>query len=118
MSEIYQLKIIAIGIKPPIERILWTKSTATFFNLHNTIQRLFGLHAYHLFEFCSRRDAAPIGDGYEGNSRLAKNVKLSTEFQYVKKMNYVYDFGDQWEFSIALQKILPANEISGLSFLC
>lgn len=116
MSEIYQLKIIAIEIKPPIERIVWIKSTATFFSLHNTIQRLFGLHAYHLFEFYAHRDAAPIGDGYEDRSRLAKNVKLSTEFRYVKKMKYVYDFGDQWEFSITLQKILPDNKLVDYPF--
>lgn len=97
MTEIYQLKIVAIGIKPTIERTLWIKSTATFLNLHNVIQGLFGLDAYHLFEFDSGRDASPISDGSD-HSRSAKNVKLGTEFRYIKKMRYVYDFGDHWEF--------------------
>lgn len=115
MTEIYQFKIGAIGIKPIIERILWIKSTATFFNLHNVIQELFGLDGYHLFEFYPSRDAAPIGDGHD-HSRLAKNVKLSTEFRYIKKMRYVYDFGDNWEFSILLQKILPDNKLVDYPF--
>lgn len=115
MTEIYQFKIVVRGIKPIIERILWIKSTATFFNLHNVIQRLFGLDASHLFEFYPSRDASPIGDGHD-YSRLAKNVKLSTEFRYIKKMRYIYDFGDNWEFSILLQKILPDNKLVDYPF--
>ncbi len=34
MTEIYQFKIVAIGIKPIIERILWIKSTATFWAIY------------------------------------------------------------------------------------
>lgn len=43
--EIYQLKITAKDIQPKIERVLWIKSTATFLNLHRTLQTLFGLCA-------------------------------------------------------------------------
>ncbi len=53
---------------------------------------------------------APISDGND-HSRSAKNVKLSTEFRYIKKMRYVYDFGDHWEFSILLQKVMPDNKL-------
>lgn len=109
MIEIYQLKIVATDIKPKIERIILIKSTAAFFNLHDTIQWLFGLDDSHLFEFYTTRDAAPISDG-ENDSRLAHRVRLSSEFKYVKKMYYTYDFGDDWRFSITLQKILPYVE--------
>lgn len=110
MSEIYQFKIVAIGIKPKIECILWIKSTASFFNLHDTTQRLFGLDGYHLFEFYTSRDASSISDGQD-HSRLAKNVKLSTEFRHIRKIYYLYDFGDNWEFSITFQKVFPDNKI-------
>lgn len=115
MIEIYQFKIVATGVKPKIERILLIKSTATFLNLHNTIQQLFGLHAYHLFEFYTTSDAAPISDGQD-YSRLARNVKLSTEFRHIKKMRYLYDFGDNWEFSITLQKIFSENAAMNYPF--
>lgn len=107
--EIYQLKITTKDIQPKIERVLWIKSTATFLNLHRTLQTLFGLEDYHLFEFYVNRDAAPISDGHD-HSRLAKNVKLSSEFKYTKKMHYTYDFGDDWSFSITLQKIFPYSD--------
>lgn len=115
MIEVYQLKIVAKEIKPKIERILWIKSTATFFDLHDTIQLLFGLHGYHLFEFYSMRDDAPISDG-ENDSRLAYRVRLSSEFRKSKKMNYTYDFGDDWEFSITLQKVLPYDKTAVYPF--
>ncbi len=106
MIEVYQLKIVAAAIKPKIERVIWIKSTTTFFDLHYVIQNLFGLHAGHLFEFSSVRDAAPISDG-EDNTRSENRIKLSSEFKHVKKIHYTYDFGDNWEFSITLQKTLP-----------
>ena len=115
MIETYQLKIVAKEIKPKTERVIWIKSTATFFNLHCAIQSLFGLQDYHLFAFSSARDAAVISDG-EDHSRLANRIKLSSEFKHVKKIHYTYDFGDNWEFSITLQKILPYN--ASLAYPC
>lgn len=109
MIEVYQLKIVAAVIKPKIERVILIKSTTTFFELHYVIQNLFGLTAGHLFEFFSVRDAAPISDG-EDNTRLANRVKLNAEFKYVKKIQYTYDFGDNWEFSITLQKVLAYDK--------
>lgn len=115
MIELYQLKIIAANIKPKMERVLWIKSTATFFNLHYVIQNLFGLTAGHLFEFSSARDIESISDG-EDNTRSANRIKLSSEFKYVKKIQYTYDFGDNWGFSITLQKILPYD--NSLTYPC
>lgn len=115
MIEIYQLKIVAKEVKPKVERVIWIKSTATFFNLHYAIQHLFGFQGGHLFEFSSARDAAAISDG-EDNSRLAERVKLCSEFKYVKKINYTYDFGNNWEFSITLQKTLPYNDVLSYPF--
>jgi Plasmid pRiA4b ORF-3-like protein len=110
MIEIYQLKIVTVGIKPKIERVLWIQATATFLKLHGILQSLFGLYAYHLFEFYPGFDASPISDG-DNHSRLAKNIKLLTEFRYTKKVDYTYDFGDNWRFSITLQKIVAANPL-------
>ncbi len=115
MTEIYQLKIVTVGIKPKIERVLWIQSTATFLKLHDILQSLFGLYACHLFEFYPSRDVSPISDGHD-HSRLAKNVKLSTEFRYTKKVDCPYDFGDDWRFAITLQKIVSAISLLDYPF--
>lgn len=105
MIEIYQLKI-TVNEVPDMERIIWIKSTTSFFDLHDTIQWLFGFDNSHLFEFYATRHGTRISDGID-DARLAYRVRLSSEFKKTKKMYYTYDFGDCWELTISLQKILP-----------
>lgn len=114
MIEIYQLKI-TVNEVPGIERIIWIKSTTSFFDLHDTIQWLFGFDDSHLFEFYATRRGPRISDGID-DAGLAYRVRLSSEFKKTKKMYYTYDFGDYWEFTITLQKILPYDNTLSYPF--
>jgi len=133
-SQIYQLKITLMGIKPPIWRRLLISNYCTFSDLHHAIQDCFYWSDYHLHEFSYRYPEPPHwrihmqgkypDDTYppEDHSDLydirEDQLRLCDVFSTnLKKVNYLYDFGDNWEHSIKLEKIFPNNN-NFRSFLC
>ena len=121
-KSIYQLKVTIKDIKPPIWRRLLLPSEATFWELHIAIQDSFGWMDSHLHEFFigsawDRRVTHikilhPEDDifGEEKESLDESKLRLR-EFLNEKqsKITYVYDFGDNWEHQIILEKVLPVN---------
>ena len=106
-AEVYQLKITAKDIRPSIWRTILIPNTATFLDLHEVIMELFGFDNSHLFAFSKGSGyEGQISDGMDGTKKASK-VKLSQHFMTESKINYTYDFGDDWDFIIELQKILP-----------
>jgi len=113
-NKIYQLKISIKGAKPPIWRRILVKSNITFNDLHNIIQKIFNWENYHLFQFDgynSYTDEETVKyDDYSDNLYDASKHKISQELQYEKdKIKYIYDFGDDWNHEILLEKILPVD---------
>jgi hypothetical protein len=120
---IYQIKIRLKNIRPPIWRRILVPKTYSFQELHTAIQDAMGWDDYHLPEF--RVGGVRIegkGNGlcvdsmwksYNPNVMTvsATGVKLNEFIKKEKqKFNYIYDFGDQWEHAVVLEKILPAKE--------
>jgi len=103
---IYQLKITLKEVKPPIWRRLQVKSDITLLALHKTIQKVMGWTDSHLHEFIVK--GVSYGDSEDEdalNERRHRLNKLLLEEK--EKFFYVYDFGDNWEHVILLEKILP-----------
>jgi hypothetical protein len=97
----YQIKVTLNGIKPPIWRRLVVPSSIPLKDLHNVLQLAFGWSDSHLHQFCARR--IPL----ERSGRVRLDEILRTEKDV---MTYEYDFGDGWEHSILLEKVLgPAK---------
>ncbi len=96
---IYQIKITLKDVKPPIWRRIQVKSDITLHSLHRTIQTVMGWEDGHLHKFDIR---APSSE---------PKVRLN-QLNLVEKQKflYVYDFGDNWEHTILLEKILPIDE--------
>ena len=104
---IYQLKITAKYIKPSIWRTVLIPANANFTDLHDIIMELFGFDDSHLFAFSTGgRYGNQISDGLDG-AKSATKTKLFQHFTGNDKISYTYDFGDSWEFIIALQKTTP-----------
>jgi hypothetical protein len=117
-NQVYQFKITLKGTKPPIWRRILVPETYTFWDLHVAIQDAMGWDDYHLHEFTllSPKTGRKVKIGIPSDEDvdygwevLAEwNQKIAHYFSSENsKADYVYDFGDGWEHSIKLEKILP-----------
>ena len=116
-DKIYQLKISIKGAKPPIWRRVLVHSNTSFYGLHSIIQRIFNWEDCHLYEFvgdlATYTDKEALKEDFGGSQNNAEADKFSieTELKTEKdKIAYTYDFGDDWEHTILLEKILTADE--------
>jgi len=131
-KQIYQLKIVLKGIRPPIWRRLLISNHATFADLHHAIQDSFYWSNYHLHEFTYRLNEKPhdlihIEGKYPDDTYPPENdfndiredeIRLCDVFSSKQKtVNYLYDFGDNREHAIKLEKIFP-NINDFRSFSC
>ena len=113
-ANILQLKISLKHFKPPIWRRVEVKDDITFYELHHVIQIAMGWWNAHLFEF--EVGGYMIGtteDDWDTENTLeSKEVKLSRLIDTEKmKFGYLYDFGDNWEHEIIVEKIsLPEKD--------
>jgi hypothetical protein len=107
---IYQLKITLKDIRPPIWRRVQVKD-CTLARLHDVIQTCLGWEGYHLhaFEIGGEQYGEPDPDGMM-EYRDERRVKLGQVVAAgVKKFTYTYDFGDNWEHVIQVEKTLAGE---------
>ncbi len=120
-KKIYQLKISMKGITPQIWRRIQVPENYTFLDLHDAIQAAMNWEDYHLheFEMLNPKTGAldkigTAGDDYEefGEPLVPENkAKISKYFTLENKVAlYTYDFGDNWQVKVRLEKILPKEE--------
>ncbi|MCP1143688.1 plasmid pRiA4b ORF-3 family protein [Lysinibacillus endophyticus] len=121
---IFQFKITLKDSKPPIWRRFEVKDTMTFYDLHKIIQIGFDWMDSHLHGFDVRKSngyqihlgnrIGPILDDDFGFSRCDYDeevVQLKDIFKKEKdRVLYTYDYGDDWEHEILLEKILPTDK--------
>jgi len=117
MSKAYQIKIAIMDIKPAIWRRLIIPSNITFYKFHKIIQSAFGWQDYHLFNFDFKDfvihipdpDWAP-GELYGVPEKNAKRTKIDKYVIEGQRFIYTYDFGDNWQHEIIVEKIIDAEE--------
>lgn len=108
-APVYQIKVSLRGAKPPIWRRLLVPGDITLNRLHQTILAAFGWHGGHLHVFDTvygqfgraDRDLGHRSDGPVTLEQVAPAVK--------DKFRYTYDFGDDWEHEILVEKATPAD---------
>ncbi len=107
----YQIKVTLRGVKPPIWRRLHVEADMSLSQLHEVLQVAMGWHGYHLHEFeCGGERFGP--PDYAENFglppvRSERTTRLSSVLSRAgAKALYSYDFGDGWEHSIVLEKVL------------
>lgn len=112
-KEVYQLKISIKGAKPPVWRRVLVESSSSFYALHNIIQTLFRWLDCHLHEFKASGGRYADKESLEDSSSWGESVKdeslFSIDHELVNekdKISYVYDFGDDWQHIVELEKIL------------
>jgi pRiA4b ORF-3-like protein len=107
-GQIYQLKITLKDIQPPIWRRVQV-TDCSLARLHDVIQICMGWDGYHMhaFEAGGEEYGEPDPDGMMEHQD-SRRVKLSQLVaQGIKKLTYTYDFGDNWEHVIQIEKTPP-----------
>lgn len=110
-KSVYQLKVTLDGSKPPIWRRILVPGNTTLYNLHDILQIVMGWENYHLHMFTI--DGQIYGDP-EDDEYGDLGTKDETRYRLDRlglreksKFSYEYDFGDSWDHTILVEKILP-----------
>ena len=110
----YQLKITLRDTSPPIWRRVTLPADTSLGCLHDIIQTCFGWHDSHLHtftepgsgrqfvDFDSPLDRDPSRDFDEESASVAEVLPYDGG-----RLEYTYDFGDDWRHQITLEKTLP-----------
>lgn len=111
-ADIYQIKVTLRHSKPPIWRRIQVPGDINLAKLHRILQVVMGWEDYHLHQFI-------VGGTYFGQPhpdyedfglemRDEKRVKLQQIVPGEKlKFVYEYDFGDNWQHDLRVEKVLP-----------
>lgn len=113
VTSVYQLKIALVGVRPQIWRRVQVPAEITLDELHLVLQAAMGWTNSHLhsFTFGERRYSMPYeeDDLEEMQMEDERKVGLSELLTKPKEaFEYDYDFGDDWQHLVTLEKILPA----------
>jgi hypothetical protein len=109
-APVYRLKISLRGAKPPIWRRLELPGDTSLAELHTVIQVAFNWHGGHLHAF-----ETPYGDFGPPDAELDELAGEETvTLEQVapaehSTIDYTYDFGDNWEHQIRVEKLGEPN---------
>ncbi len=108
---VYQLKVSLKGSKPGIWRRIILMNTIKLSQLHEIIQVAMGWENYHLYEFIQGNKHFSQPHEYsEMETYDVNEVQLrDLLFKEKGKLTYIYDFGDNWQHQIVLEKISVAS---------
>jgi hypothetical protein len=105
----YQIKITLRGVsKPPVWRRVLVPADIRLDQLHEVIQRAMGWDSYHMHLFADGWSEYGVPDrelGHLDESAVRLSELLADTGD---KLGYTYDFGDDWEHDVQLEKILPS----------
>ncbi len=114
-DKILQLKIWLEGISPKIWRRFFVSNTITFHQLYLIIQTVMGWDNYHLYSFrvgdkeYQDEKSEDFGD-FDDEEILSSRKEKMGVLKVKQKFLYTYDFGDDWEHEVIVEKILGPEE--------
>ncbi len=108
-SQILQVKVTLVGIRPPIWRRLLVASSISLRKFHDTLQIAFGWTDSHLHMFVAGEDTYGFPDP-DGELDWMKNDARAKLGQVLVKpgdsLVYEYDFGDSWAHRVVVEKVV------------
>jgi len=114
LDPIFQFKITLQGIRPTVWRRVLIPAKFRLIKAHRIIQAAMGWKDYHLhrFEIGGQRYSYPYpGTDWE-DLRDISTRNLRARDLWSRRgivVEYIYDYGDHWQHTIVLAKILPAE---------
>jgi len=115
MKLIYQLRIDLAGAKPPIWRRILISSSDTLYDLHCAIQNAMGWMNGHLHDFEYRGSHYGISSEEDEFSyfEILDEKKYTLAHLFLQEgdmLLYTYDFGNNWEHKVKLEKIITQKD--------
>ena len=113
MKNKYTLKVYPAGLGREVYRVIEISGEYTLDDLCGTILDAFNFTDEHLYEFCMDNrmysDYSYQSDPESGEPSTRVNLdKIGLEAK--QKFSLHYDFGDDWMFTISVQKIIGAAD--------
>lgn len=112
----YRIRVRLQDVKPLVERVLEVPD-CTLTDLHDVLQTAMGWESYHMWSFETKserwcEDAGLLPDGFD-EARTTTLGELVVGNRLVKKkmLCYLYDFGDNWEHLITVERSAPAGKV-------
>lgn len=116
-----QLRIDLKGFKPPIWRRVLVSSDSTLADLHDIIQNCFEWENEHLYLFnVDGNLIEPTENKVDSlwnsmdDSKLMDTTLIEI-FPKNKTIDYVYDFGDDWQHKITFEAEIASSELPSIS---
>ena len=113
-KSVYQLKVTLDDSKPPIWRRILVPENITLYNLHDILQIVMGWTDSHLHMFTIERQiyGNPEDDEYGDLGTKNENRYRLNQLSLREKsrFSYEYDFGDSWDHTILVEKILSPEK--------
>jgi len=106
--HIIEIKATLNDIEPKVTRVLQVPADIRLDRLHLTLQAALGWTNSHLYMFEAARTTWGVPDPDFGGDELPANKTTLSEViedTRQKTINYIYDFGDNWEHRIKIGKI-------------
>ena len=111
-AAVLRLKVTLDDVEPKVLRRIEVPADIKLDRLHLTLQAALGWTNSHLFEIRAR----DVGWGLPSPDRPdgpldARKVKLIDvlEDAGTKTLRYLYDYGDGWEHTIKVERMIPAD---------
>jgi hypothetical protein len=119
VTQTYQLKITLQNIDPPIWRRVQVPAAVTLGDLHAVLQVAFGWTDAHMHHFLIRKI-------FYSPPPFDPHLKMADEDEFLlgevararSRFLYEYDFGDDWEHRIVVEKVLPFDRTDPQFFRC
>jgi hypothetical protein len=109
-APVYQLKVTLKGVKPPVWRRLEVPGDIKMDKLHLALQRAFGWTSSHLHHFVVGGACYGLLDPGGNDDMLdERRYRLAQLADNGARFTYEYDFGDDWEHEVRVEKLLPAD---------
>lgn len=115
-KQIFQFKVELEDTSPVVWRSFQVPHSISFYELHEVLQVVMGWMNSHLFMFRSGdliiTEESDEDSWEDAEFRDAREIKLHELISAPKdKIVYEYDFGDSWEHTLTLEKILTEEEV-------
>ncbi|HLE13238.1 MAG TPA: plasmid pRiA4b ORF-3 family protein [Anaerolineales bacterium] len=113
-TQIYQIKVTLDDTHPPIWRRILVPGNTTLLKLHDILQIVLGWEDYHLhmYTIAGMIYGNPADDEYDDLGILDEAYSKLSQVVYREgqRFGYEYDFGDSWDHTLVVEKILPSEE--------